>query len=59
MSYIDEDMANDIVLEDRHQEHEERALKNRLLNMTNTDKKQELWRKHFPAIDYQETDLIF
>lgn len=59
MSYLDEDAVNDIVLEDRHQEKEERELRNRLLNMTNTDKKQELWRKHFPAVDYQETDLIF
>lgn len=59
MLMFDIDTHNQIVLEDRHQEKEERELRNRLLNMTNTDKKQELWRKHFPAVDYQETDLIF
>lgn len=56
---LDVDTINQMNNEQYHQEHEERQLKNHILNMTSTEKKQELWRKHFPAVDYQETDLIF
>jgi len=56
---LDPETQNLMALEDRHQEKEERELKNRLLSMTNIEKKQELWRHYFPVTNYQETDLIF
>lgn len=55
---LDVDTINQIVLEQRHQEKEENALKNRILNMSNIERKQELWNKYFPHFNY-ETDLIF
>lgn len=58
MSY-DEDAVNIINAEDRHQQQEEREIKNRILSMSNTKRKQELWNKYFAPFDYPETDLIF
>lgn len=55
---MDPDTINEIVLEDRQQQKEERELKNRILNMTNTKRKQELWQRYFPTVHYK-TDLIF
>jgi len=45
----DEDMVNEIVLENRRQEREERELKNKILSMSNNERKQKLWHKYFPA----------
>lgn len=47
MSYRDAEQVNEIVLEDRHQQQEEQALRNKILSMHNQQKKQELWRKYF------------
>lgn len=56
---LDPETLTLMALEDRHQEAEERNLKNRLLSMTNAKRKQELWNKYFAPFDYPETDLIF
>lgn len=56
---LDVDTINQINIEQRHQEKEERELKNHILNITSTERKQALWRENFPVADYQETDLIF
>ena len=45
----DEDMINEIVLENRRQEREERELKNKILSMSNVEKKRELWQYYFPT----------
>ena len=45
----DEDMINEIVLENRRQEREERELKNKILSMSNSERKQKLWHKYFPT----------
>ena len=55
---LDVDTINQIVLEQRHQEREERELKNRILSMTNTERKREEWNKHFKTINLK-TNLIF
>lgn len=56
---LDEDAVNTINDEQYHEEREMRELKNHILNMTNEERKRELWRQHFPVTHYQETDLIF
>lgn len=56
---LDEKMVNQINAEQRHEQEEDRKLKNRILNMTDSTKKQEMWRKYFPIVLLPETDLVF
>ncbi len=44
---LDEDFANDLNKEDRAYTEWERAKKNEILNMVDTQKKQERWNKLF------------
>lgn len=43
----DADMVNTINTENYKQEREERELRNKILAMGNTERKQEMWRKFF------------
>lgn len=56
---LDEKMVNQINAEYRHEQEEDRKLKNRILNMNNSTKKQEMWRKYFPAQHLIKTNLVF
>ena len=55
----DEDMINEIVLENRRQEREERELKNKILSMSNVEKKQKLWQYYFPTMRPLEVNEIY
>lgn len=58
MYAFDEDSCNTIVAEEIKQKKEERELKNQLLKITNTDRKQKEWSKHFHQEEI-ETNLVF
>lgn len=51
---FDEDSANLAYQEEQAQRAWEREEKNRILNMTNVQKKQSLWNRLFPQPTYSE-----
>ena len=54
MYIFDEDSANAVKAEERQYQAWERTEKNRILAMSNTEKKQVAWRLLFPQVDHSE-----
>lgn len=57
MQVYDEKSANTVASEERVYRTWERAEKNRILNMTNTVKKQEAWKRLFPQMERSDDYL--
>ncbi len=55
---IDEDTINQICFEDRKQRREENDLKNRILNMTNGERKEKLWHTFFTPLTAPDDSYI-
>lgn len=55
---MDEDDVNTLNAEDRKQQREERALKNKILSISNEQRKQEEWHKHFPPVREQDDSYL-
>ena len=55
---IDAEDVNEINTENYVQEQEERVLKNKILNMSNTKKKQEQWLQFFGITQAQDDSYL-
>jgi hypothetical protein len=55
---MDEDTINTVNAENYQQYKEERDVKNKILSMTNEDRKQELWNKWFAPISLPDDSYL-
>jgi len=56
---MDADMVNEIVAEERMIRTYEKELKNKILGMSNTERKATEWKKHFGVQETLQTNEVY
>jgi hypothetical protein len=58
MQIYDEKSANQAKLEERQYQQWEREIKNKILSMSNPERKREIWRTYFPVMTLDDSYLM-